>query len=1099
MDTTKLVTVQINNQSYQIAPGTTILDACRQFHIYIPVLCYHSLLPPAGKCGICVVRIDGNTYVYTCMQPVRQGMTIDTNTPDVMAKALTAFVSFLERSIPPPSPELEEICRYLMPKRTVRTHEHEVTHAITFDPILCVNCGRCMRICADIQGIGALNDPNPRRRVNECISCGQCLTVCPTKALVETSSIPSVLKALCAGRVMILQLAPAVRTSVGELFGEPIGTRCTGKIIAAARRMGFKYVLDVAFAADVTVWEEGNELLDRLKNGGVLPMFTSCCPAWVNLVERLHPQLIRNLSTAKSPHLMLARLIRTYFADRIRIKPEQIFVVSLMPCTAKKDEIKRMQHVGDVNAVLTVREFGSMCEEFGIEWKKLQDEPFDSLSTATASAVQFGVSGGVAEAAVRYCYTEVTKQKLGALQFEQFGSTGTIQCAEVQMGNALVKVAICNGSNAARELVESDRYKGFHLIEVMACAGGCIVGAGQPILRSRKMAQARRATILMQIPDSAADNREVRELYRTFLGHPGSHRAHELLHTHYEPQESIMLAHLRQARMLPVVAYGSSSGTAMRFARVVGGLLGTASVAADTLSVASLVRRRTAIFIVSTIGDGDFPTNCKRLATELREAGETLQDVKFAVCGLGKSSFSHFCRAGQQYDEILQQARAVQMLPFTTVDTGSDDRGEAAFERWLLALCATMNLPRPKIGLTMLFSAEIDTDDSVVDTPMRPLSFEIGTLRETKRLSQEGSPIINQYAIKLPVGMSYQAGHVADILPENAAELTNSVLKALNFPPDEVFKVTQNGMTMDNIIPQKVTARQLFSQYLDLTGPPPRTIFRAFLNAANEKGQHKIAALMDHKDEEKLKAYLKQKKHTAGVVCDLAQFGIPGMDALLSSIPQIRPRTYQIVSTPLESRGIVQIVVRRHTYGPIATVGMCSGFLELPQLRRVALRIRPGQFRPPDDRDTPIIMVGIGIGVFAFKALIEDRDPEHGSVMLVYGTGSRERSELFVRMFETLKEKGHINDLMFAFSRDEAGKGMHVQDRLRQNTTTIWKYWQDPTCRLFYAGPWASVADDIKQILLETSMSQGNVNEATAQEFNASHQFTLLNYGQSYS
>jgi sulfite reductase (NADPH) flavoprotein alpha-component len=668
-----------------------------------------------------------------------------------------------------------------------------------------------------------------------------------------------------------------------------------------------------------------------------------------------------------------------------------------------------------------------------------------------------------------------------------------ITSADVQLGSLTIKIGICNGSSAARDLIESDGYKSFHLIEVMACAGGCIVGAGQPTIRSRKLAQARRATIVMRVPDSCGDNREVQELYKTFLGQPGGRRAHELLHTHYEPQESITLAHLRQARMLPVVAYGSSGGTAMKFARIVSGLIGTPSVSADALSIASLLRRRTAIFIIATIGDGEFPTNCRRLVSELRESGPCLRDVKFAVCGLGKSSYTYFCRAGRQYDAILQQGQAVQLLPFTAIDTGVDDRGEGAFEKWLLLLCSTMGLPRPKIGLTMLFSVEIDSDDSVIDTPMRPLSFEIGTVRETKRLSIEGAPVINQFTIKLPVGMSYQVGHVAEILPENAAELTDNVLKALSLRPDTVFKVTSNGVTMNNNIPQKVTAKQLFTQYLDLTGPPPRTIFRAFLNAANDKGQQRILTLMDPKGEENLKLYVRQKKHVGGVICDLAQYGVPAMDALLSSIPQIRPRTYHIFSTPIKSRGIIQIIVRRHNFG--TRVGMCSSFLEMPQLRRVSLRIRPGQFHALEDRDTPLIMVGIGMGIHAFNAVIADRDPQHGPVMLVYGTGTRKRSGVFVNMLEEFNKSGHITDLLFAFSRDDPEKRVHVQDRLRENIPTLWKYWQDPSCRLLYAGEWASVAEDIKQILLEATISQGNVDQTTAQEFNASHQFTLLHYG----
>jgi iron only hydrogenase large subunit-like protein/sulfite reductase alpha subunit-like flavoprotein len=859
--------------------------------------------------------------------------------------------------------------------------------------------------------------------------------------------------------------------------------------------MGFKYVLDVAFGADMTIWEEGTELLRRIREDGPLPMFTSCCPAWVNLVEGLHPELIRHLSTTKSPHMILARLVKTYFADKIRVKPEKIFLVSLMPCVAKKDEVKRMQHVGDVNAVLTTREFGKLCTQFGIEWRKLPNEQFDSLSTATRSGVQFGISGGVAEAAVRYVYEQVTRRKLGRLEFEPCGANGFIQEADVQMGDLTVKVAICNGSSAARELIESDRYKRYHMIEVMSCIGGCICGAGQPVLRSRIYSRARRETLLMRVPDVSSENREARELYAQFLGEPGGHKAHELLHVHYEPRESITLARLRQARTLPVVAYGSSSGTATRFARIIGGLIGTPSVAADSLSVASLVRRRTAIFVISTIGEGDFPTNCKRLVGELREAGVILKETKFAVCGLGKQGFTYFCRAGRQYDEILAQAGGERMLPFAPVDTGSEDRGESAFEKWLIALCLAMGLPRPKIGLTMLFSAEPDADDSVVDTPMRPLGFEIGTLKESKHVCGEGWWSLNQYSIKLPVGMSYQAGHIAQILPENAPELTERVIAALKLVPDSVYRVTQNGITLENVIPQKVTARQLFTQYLDLTGPAPRTVFRAFLNAANEKGQQRIAAMMDPKEEEKLSQYIKQKKDTASVICDLAQYGIPGMDALLSSIPQVRPRTYQIVSIPINSRGVIQILVRRNVYGQnYERVGMCSLFLEQPQTRRIAVRVRPGRFHVPEDRDTPLIMVGIGMGIMAFKALCEDRDPEHGMAMLVFGTGSRDENKEIVEVFENLQASGHLTDFLCAFSRDPPRKGLHVQDILRSNMELLWKYWQDPTCRMLYAGSMRNVADDVRQILLETTMTQGNVNEQTAKEFNESHEFASVYY-----
>jgi sulfite reductase alpha subunit-like flavoprotein len=355
--------------------------------------------------------------------------------------------------------------------------------------------------------------------------------------------------------------------------------------------------------------------------------------------------------------------------------------------------------------------------------------------------------------------------------------------------------------------------------------------------------------------------------------------------------------------------------------------------------------------------------------------------------------------------------------------------------------------------------------------------------------------VINQFNIKLPAGMCYQAGNVVQILPENPLELTERVLEALKIPPDDVYKVTQNGTTMDNIVPQKVTARQLFTQYLDLNGPPPRTVFRAFSHAANDKGQARIASLLDPKEESQLKAYIKQKKNTAGVVCDLAQYGVPAMDALLSSVPQIRPRTYQIMSVPLKSRGHIQLCVGRQVFGVDGErLGLCTGFLEQPQRRRVALRIRPGKFQQPEDRGTPLIVVGIGIGVLPFKPIIEDRDPSHGPLLLVYGTRTREESQFMVDILDGLKKANQITDLIYVFSRENPEKRVHVQDVLMENMPLLWKYWQDPTCRMYYAGSWAAVCEELKRIMLETTISQGGVNEATAQEFNASHQFAFLNY-----
>lgn len=306
-----MISITINGRHHSVAKDTTILDACRYCHVFVPTLCYHPDLPPSGKCGLCVVKVDENSYAYACMQKVRPGMIIETNSQDVLEKVKRSYTNFIDMPVVPPSKDLEEICNYLYPRNAVRTREFETTNSLTFIPENCINCGRCVRMCSDIQNIGALNDSNPRMRQNECISCGQCIPVCPTPALTETSSIPSILRAIVNQKILIMQLAPSVRVSVAELFNEPIGTICTGKIISAARKIGFKYIFDTNFGADVTIVEEGTELLNRLNNKGVLPQFTSCCPAWVNYVEKIHTELIPNLSTTKSPHMIVGSLIRT--------------------------------------------------------------------------------------------------------------------------------------------------------------------------------------------------------------------------------------------------------------------------------------------------------------------------------------------------------------------------------------------------------------------------------------------------------------------------------------------------------------------------------------------------------------------------------------------------------------------------------------------------------------------------------------------------------------------------------------------------------------------------------------------------------------------
>ena len=546
-----MVKVTINGKEIDVPPKTTILEACRQAGIYVPTLCNHPDIPPACECRLCLVKINGKDYRLACSTRVTAGMVIETNTPDVKEKVQANFAQFNDMPLMPSCPEIEDVMAYLTEKKPYRTRKAEKTNALMFNPKLCINCSRCERCCTDIQDISAFDNDEPLAE-NECISCGQCTKVCPTGALEANDSIPDILRALATKKVLVLQTAPSVRVSAGEMFGDPIGTLVTGKVIDAAKKMGFEYVFDTNFGADATIVEEGTELIQRIQNKGTMPMFTSCCPAWVNFVERLHPELIPNLSTARSPHMMAGSIIKTYWAEKMKIDPSRIFSVSLMPCTAKKDEIKRKQMPDVVDAVITVREFAKMVKMFGIEWSDLDNNTkFDSLlGESTGAAALFGVTGGVMEAALRYAHEELTHEKLGKVEYTQWRGFKGIKTATTKINDVELKIAVCNGISNAKELIESDEWKEFSFIEVMACPCGCIGGGGQPKTYSRKDVELRAQTIYQLDKNSnkqtSNDNTELKTVYETFMGKPCGEKAHKLLHTSYEMQTSPYLEELRK-------------------------------------------------------------------------------------------------------------------------------------------------------------------------------------------------------------------------------------------------------------------------------------------------------------------------------------------------------------------------------------------------------------------------------------------------------------------------------------------------------------------------------------------------------------------------
>ena len=574
----KMITLTIDGISVTVPDGTTVLEAARAAKINIPTLCYLKGVNQIGACRICMVEIEGARGLSAaCVMPAGNGMVVRTNTPKLRAVRkdnLELLLSNHNREctscVRSGNCELQALCneygvdgnRFEGEKTFKPTDIDDLSPSIVRDNSKCIHCRRRIATCQNVQKISAIgmgkrgfkSTVGPAFGVSlvdsPCVNCGQCIEACPVGALHEKSEIDKVWAALAdPEKFVVVQPAPAVRASLGEEFGLPIGTGVTGKMAASMRRLGFDKVFDTDFGADLTIMEEGTELLNRIKNGGVLPMITSCSPGWITYCEKFFPEFIPNLSTCKSPHEMTGAIIKSYYAQKMNLDPAKIFVVSVMPCTAKKQEAQRPQLVtnglADVDAVLTVREYARMVKTAGIDFVNLEDEDFDSiLGESTGAAVIFGVTGGVMEAALRTVYEVVTGKKLEKLEFNDVRGFEGIKEASVDLNGTVVNVAIAHGTGNAEKLLKAIKNgeKNYTFIEIMCCPGGCITGGGQPIVNATKQAavnvKALRAKVLYDEDAAKAkrkshENAEVDQLYKEFLGEPNGHKSHELLHTSY--------------------------------------------------------------------------------------------------------------------------------------------------------------------------------------------------------------------------------------------------------------------------------------------------------------------------------------------------------------------------------------------------------------------------------------------------------------------------------------------------------------------------------------------------------------------------------------
>ena len=573
-----MIQLTINKINVNAEDGMTILDSAKSVGINIPTLCHLKELAPTGACRVCSVEVEGlRNLIPSCAFPVFEGMVVETNSPRVRRARKTIIELLVENH-----PQDCLICvrnkncelQDLTEKYGVREHRYVgdcKSHSIDIssasmerDPAKCILCGRCVRVCHEIQKIGAIdftgrgftsNVTTPYNKglnTSDCILCGQCILVCPTAALREKSSLKEVTNALNSkNKFTVVQVAPAVRATIGEEYYIPIGNDVTGKLVTSLRRLGFKKVFDTNFGADLTIMEEAEELISRIKNNGKLPMFTSCCPGWIKYAEHNEPEILDNLSSCKSPHEMEGAVLKTYYAKKMGINPKDIFVVSIMPCTVKKYESGRMElsenNQADVDAVLTTRELVRLFKIAGIDFDDLPQDNFDNpMGESTGAAAIFGTSGGVMEAALRTAYFKISGRRLENLELKEIRGSKGLKEAEINIDGLKVNVAVVNGIGNINKVL-SDVKNGtskYHFIEVMTCAGGCINGGGQPIHQKPEKIMKRMKT-LYEIDSNmknrfSFENEAVKTLYKEFLIEPNSHASHEILHTKYFNRKKIL-------------------------------------------------------------------------------------------------------------------------------------------------------------------------------------------------------------------------------------------------------------------------------------------------------------------------------------------------------------------------------------------------------------------------------------------------------------------------------------------------------------------------------------------------------------------------------
>ncbi|EAY19502.1 Iron only hydrogenase large subunit, C-terminal domain containing protein [Trichomonas vaginalis G3] len=1096
-----MICAKVNGTEVCLPKGSTVMDAAESLGIYIPKLCAHPDIPPQGKCRLCVVKTAGNNYTLACSTKLVNNMEITTNTPDVKKKALDALSQFNDMSLMPLTPEIEEIYKYLTNKKPTRGRKAEKTHALSFDPSLCVNCGRCVRACSDIQCIGALDEESHSLNDNDCIQCGMCTTVCPTDALIHNSSVPQLIKAISSGKTMILQISPFVKINSDTHSKYLTNQVSVEKIIGAARIMGFRYVFDQKFGTDVSIIEDATELMQRLEKREKLPMITSSCPSWVNFIEKIFPDLTENLSTTMSPHIITGSLIKNCFSNLKNIDPMKVFVVSLLPCTAAKDEIKRESLNGMVDAVITANEFLELMNTFDIKFDDVMDSKFDNiLADNSATPLDSKICQNITEPTLCYLHQKYNNEELNNFNFEHLHDFKMIRTSSVTIGNRTVRAAVCNSIADARDFIESGKFHEYDYIEVLACPGGCFYGGGQPKM-SRKTAEIQETNALIekelpyQFPQKHMD--DIKLIYNKLFSASVGDSNNNLLHTTFSKKDTPFLEMKRNITSLPIVAFGSSSGTASRLARIFASYFNTLPVQLNMVTMQTLQKSSQIIIFCSTFGDGEFPNNAQKFVEMLSDSNEDLSHLSYGICALGSKDYQKYCFCGHQLDKLFVQHKSKRLIEMVELDSSSPDHGECLFELWA-AKCGTMlGFKMPDLAISTNYTVKVskNPDDIIHKEKEQPLGYEYGILVTSQVITPEGfEPKMHKYQIKLPPGVIYQTGDLVGILPENDEDAVKAVLDELKLDPDDIITVESSMPEGYNIIPPRVTMKQLFSQYLDLNGIPSRNLLRAFRQFCDDQfAVERLDRLLNPSDSRLFDEFVKDIS-ISEFILEYSRHCKPPLDILMSCIPHIWPRLYCIASAPTNS-SVIDLIISDRIFGDgNSRNGLCTSYLKrIPEMSKIALKTQHGIFYYPKNVDTPIIMVAIGCGIAPMMSMLQHRQAliyedklNIGSASLFFGCRNKGTYPYLDDVLNNFVENKCLQNLFVAYSR-EGTTNPYVTSALMDRMDEVWESWKDPNCVIMYCGPPIGVPDQIKTIMVRISMKKGEMSREEAEKFCALH------------